>query len=173
MKTNVVLAVIAVIVVGVVAYLVLGMPGTKMQYPTATLPVWTPKPTPKPTPKTTPIPCSPFWMCDASGNPLPTVAPAQDIFQIKQCSQVGQFVGSEVVCQIPRAYCSYQPNSAGQPTFCNDVPYPNHNFTLVIWGSDWSLIDGDCVVIEGPVSMYQGKPQIVFQAADVNVSPCK
>ena len=65
-----------------------------------------------------------------------------------------------MTCRIQRAYCSYRPNVSGDPTFCNDAPYPNYNFTLLVWGSDWSDYNGQCLVIRGVVSVYGGKPQI-------------
>ena len=89
------------------------------------------------------------------------------------CSMMSDHVGELVKCKIPRAHCSYQPATAGSPTFCNDEPYPNNEFTLVIWGFDWSNADGDCMIVEGIISTYQGKPQIEFEADQVNVSHCE
>jgi len=59
-------------------------------------------------------------------------------------------------------------DSKGQPTFLNlDEPYPNHIFTIVIWGSDRDKF-GDIltkysvktVCVTGKISSYQGKPEI-------------
>lgn len=106
--------------------------------------------------------------------PTPTARPqVAAIDTTLPCSMMSSHVGELVKCKIPRAYCSYQPNTAGSPTFCNDEPYPNNEFTLVIWGFDWSNADGDCMIVEGIVSIYQGKPQIAFEADQVNISPCK
>jgi hypothetical protein len=69
-------------------------------------------------------------------------------------------VGERVSCQLPRAYCDYLPNVNGSPTFCNDRPYPNHDFQMVVWGEDWSALDGTCIVISGYVELYRGKLQI-------------
>ena len=76
------------------------------------------------------------------------------------CKDTYNMVGSTVKCKIPRAYCSYQYTTSGRPTFCNDAQYPNHNFILVVWGSDWSDLDGRCIIVSGRVSFYDGKPQI-------------
>src|SRR5579863_206499 len=59
-------------------------------------------------------------------------------------------------------------DSKGQPTFLNlDEPYPNHIFTIVIWGSDRGKF-GDIVTkyivkdvcATGKISSYEGKPEI-------------
>jgi micrococcal nuclease len=59
-------------------------------------------------------------------------------------------------------------DSKGQPTFLNlDEPYPNHIFTIVIWGSDKEKF-GDIlakysvknVCVTGKITSYQGKPEI-------------
>jgi len=63
----------------------------------------------------------------------------------------------------------YASGSNGQPTFLNfDYPYPNHTFTVVIWGtmrSNFSVAPerkyiSQNVCIEGYVESYKGKPQI-------------
>ena len=43
------------------------------------------------------------------------------------CKDTSNMIGSTVECLVPRAYCSYQPTSSGEPTFCNDSPYPNNS----------------------------------------------
>lgn len=58
--------------------------------------------------------------------------------------------------------------SKGQPTFLNlDQPFPNHIFTIVVWGSDrekfgaievkYSVKE---VCVTGKISNFQGKPEI-------------
>jgi Bacterial SH3 domain len=79
------------------------------------------------------------------------------------CGNTGSHIGEFVSCKIPRAYCSYQPGVSGSPTFCNDAPYPNNNFTLVVWGSDYSNYNGKCIIVSGLVTRYNGKPQIAAQ----------
>jgi regulator of RNase E activity RraA len=60
--------------------------------------------------------------------------------------------------------------SKGQPTFLNlDEPYPNHIFTIVVWGSDRSKF-GDIetkysvknVCVTGKIASYQGMPEIAI-----------
>ena len=76
------------------------------------------------------------------------------------CRNTNNYIGDYVTCKISRAYCSYQPNVSGSPTFCNDAPYPNHDFTYVIWDRDFSSLDGQCLLVSGYVSVYKGKSQI-------------
>lgn len=73
---------------------------------------------------------------------------------------MGQHIGERTSCQISRAYCSYEPGVKGAPTFCNDGRYPNYSFTLLVWGSNWSDLDGQCIVVSGLVVSYKGKPEI-------------
>lgn len=87
----------------------------------------------------------------------PYVIPTQTIIL---CANAPANTGKLITCKIPRAYCTYDPSSPGDPTFCNDARYPNHHFTLVVWGSDWSDLDGYCLLVSGYVTTYQGKPQI-------------
>lgn len=79
---------------------------------------------------------------------------------IMLCADTDSLIGEYAFCKIPVAYCFYQPGEAGSPTFCNDEPYPNHAFTLVVWGEDWSDYDGRCILVDGIVTTYGGKPQI-------------
>jgi hypothetical protein len=60
--------------------------------------------------------------------------------------------------------------SKGQPTFLNlDEPYPNHIFTVVVWGSDREKF-GDIeakygvknVCVSGKITSYQGLPEIAI-----------
>jgi uncharacterized protein YraI len=86
----------------------------------------------------------------------PFIFPTTDI---TLCSNAPLY--TNVTCKIRRAYCSYQPTTSGQPTFCNDLPYPNHQFALLVWGSDWSDLDGYCLIVSGYMDRYAGKRQIV------------
>jgi len=74
--------------------------------------------------------------------------------------EAANFVGQVVSVRIETVWCSYRAEISGSPTFCNDQLYPNHNFTFLMWGEDLSSFDQRCVVVEGLVEMYQGKPQI-------------
>ena len=69
-------------------------------------------------------------------------------------------IGEVVAVRLDKVYCSFQSRSNGTPTFCNDQPYPEHNFTFVVWGEDWSGYDGACVIVEGEIEEYDGKAQI-------------
>lgn len=61
-------------------------------------------------------------------------------------------------------------DSKGQPTFLNlDQPYPNHIFTIVVWGSDrvkFGAIEEKYrvkdVCVTGKIITYQGKPEIAL-----------
>jgi len=91
---------------------------------------------------------------------------------ILQCGDAESYAGTSITCTISRAHCSYQPGTSGSPTFCNDAPYPNHDFTLVAWDDDWSEYDGKCIVVNGTVSIYSGKPQIeAFSRSQVSNCP--
>lgn len=58
--------------------------------------------------------------------------------------------------------------SKGQPTFLNlDEPFPNHIFTIVIWGSDREKFGAievkysvKNVCVSGKIASFQGKPEI-------------
>jgi hypothetical protein len=106
-------------------------------------------------------------ICISSCTPTPT--PSTNALL---CKDTYNMVGSTVECKIPRAYCSYQPTTSGEPTFCNNAPYPNHNFTLLIWGEDWSDYDGKCIIVSGVISIYQDKPQIeAFGRSQISSCP--
>jgi hypothetical protein len=74
--------------------------------------------------------------------------------------QAINYVGEFISVRLESAQCSFQASINGTPTFCNDLPFPNHNFTFLVWGQDWSAFNKTCVVVEGLVELYQGKPQI-------------
>jgi len=101
-----------------------------------------------------------------SGNEVTIASPITPVLPISQatstsCSQADSFAGQTITCQIEQAHSSYRPDIDGSPTFCNDAPYPNQSFTLLVWGSDWSDLDGQCLLVTGLVSRYGGMPQIV------------
>lgn len=84
--------------------------------------------------------------------------PGEDLRAVVACSLAD--VGTAVTCRIGNAYCSYRPDVNGSPTFCNDAPFPNHSFTLLVWGQDWSDFDGQCLLVTGKITRFRGKPQI-------------
>jgi hypothetical protein len=63
----------------------------------------------------------------------------------------------------------YAASTKGRPTFLNlDKPYPNHIFTIVIWGNNRSKFGapesdykGKRVCVNGRIAEYRGVPQIV------------
>jgi hypothetical protein len=89
------------------------------------------------------------------------------------CKDTENLAGIRVTCTISYAYCSYKPSTTGSPTFCNDAPFPDHSFTLVAWGEDWSDYDGKCIVINnGLVSIRDDKPQIEASSrSQVSICP--
>lgn len=87
-------------------------------------------------------------------------------------SEASNFIGETAAVRIDKAFCSYRPDINGAPTFCNDKPYPKHTFTLLVWEEDWSHLDGKCLIVEGEVSEYDGKPQIIAENID-QVSLCE
>ena len=67
------------------------------------------------------------------------------------------------------ASATYAVRSRGKPTFLNlNKPYPNHVFTIVIWGSNRGkfknppevFFKGKEVCVTGLITTYRGKPQI-------------
>lgn len=108
------------------------------------------------------------FVCELNDS-APTQSPTTGVLL---CKDISKMAGSVVNCKITRAYCSYQPTTSGEPTFCNDAPYPNNNFTLFVWGEDWSDYDGKCIIINGTASIYQGKPQIeAFGRSQISSCP--
>ena len=90
----------------------------------------------------------------------------------RPCSEMDDQVGEYVTCRIERAYCDYLPAVNGQPTFCNDRPYPNHKFQMVVFGQDWSDLDGECLAVTGILETYNGRLQILAEIRS-QVSPCE
>lgn len=84
----------------------------------------------------------------------------------------GNFVGETVAVRIEKANCSYRPDVNGAPTFCNDQPFPNHSFALIVWGKDWTDFDGECIDVTGEIEEYEGKYEIIANSLD-QVNPCK
>jgi DNA/RNA endonuclease YhcR with UshA esterase domain len=76
---------------------------------------------------------------------------------------------SATVCGMV-ASAKFAANSRSQPTFLNlDRPYPNHVFTVVIFGSDRAkfgtpeiLLRGKRICVTGQISDYHGKPEVVL-----------
>ena len=123
---------------------------------------------PSPTPTDTPI----------LPTPTPTRTPTPTLLS-EPCGpdavpswQAEDWIGEIVTVQIDRAYCSYRPDINGSPTFCNDAPYPTHDFTMLVWDQDWSDYDRRCICVYGKVTPYKGKPEIVLESQS-DVSVCR
>jgi DNA/RNA endonuclease YhcR with UshA esterase domain len=75
---------------------------------------------------------------------------------------------SQTVCGMV-ASTNFAASSKGQPTFLNlNRSYPNHIFTVVIWGRDRprfknppeEFFDKKRICVTGEITTYRGKPQI-------------
>ena len=86
-------------------------------------------------------------------------------------SEASSAVGRRVTVCGGVSGASYQSGVNGKPTFINfDKPFPNHTFTVVIWGDNRGNFSpppeqqfggGTCVRVTGLVETFQGDPQIV------------
>lgn len=76
------------------------------------------------------------------------------------CFDTVDRIGDHISCRLEKAYCDYLPDVDGSPTSCNDRPYPDHTFTLIILGEDWSEFDGQCLIVSGFLEVYRGALQI-------------
>ena len=141
-------------------------PSPTVVEPSSPTPTNTPSrpPTPTPTPTDTLTPPTP--------TPTPTPTSTSCGPRAVPSEQAGDYIGQIVTVQIDRAYCSYRPDVNGSPTFCNDAPYPTHDFTMLVWDQDWSDYDGRCICVYGKVTPYKGKPQIVLESRS-DVSVCR
>ena len=79
-------------------------------------------------------------------------------------------VGSNKTVCGPVAGATYTQRSSGQPTFINmDKPYPDHSFTIVIWGANRKYFNvpperaytNQRVCATGLIESYRGRPQIM------------
>lgn len=99
---------------------------------------------------------------------------ADDCVEGRSCQEAKLYIGEfETVQGV--FYCSYRPDVSGQPIFCNcPVPYPNHDFTALIWGSERPifesclggpseiLLDNRKFSVSGLIEEYDDKPQIIL-----------
>lgn len=80
---------------------------------------------------------------------------------------------SATVCGIV-ASVHFASGSSGSPTFVNlDKPYPNHIFTVLIWGDDLPKFkenpikwQGKKACATGTITSYKGVPEIVAKSQD-------
>jgi len=83
---------------------------------------------------------------------------------------VGEFA---MVCGVI-ASARYARDSRGEPTYLNfDKPYPDQDFTVVIWGQDRREfavapedLEGYKACVYGKVDQYRGKAQIVARRGE-------
>jgi hypothetical protein len=89
-------------------------------------------------------------------------------------SEAASHVGETMEVCGHVASAAYFASVKGSPTFLNvDRPYPDQNFTVVIWGSARSrfadapekTFDGKSICVTGLIETYRGKPQIVVKDA--------
>ena len=108
------------------------------------------------------------WGC----GPAPTPTPPVD--QVISCEEARAHIGEFKTVQGV-FYASYRPDVRGEPTFLNcPVPYPNHDFTALIWGDERSVfqsclggapevvLDNREVRVSGLIEPYEGKPEIIL-----------
>ena len=63
-------------------------------------------------------------------------------------------------------------STRGTPTFINlDAPYPNQDFTILIWGSDRAAVGvlprvGSRVCAFGTIQDYRGVPEIIVKSSN-------
>ena len=101
---------------------------------------------------------------------LSSVSSAQEKFISP--ADAHKYVGEKKTVCGQVASATYAARSRRQPTFLNlDRPYPNHIFTVVIWGSDRNkfktppetLFKAKTICVTGVIDVYRGKPQIIVR----------
>lgn len=78
-------------------------------------------------------------------------------------------VGESVTVCGMVASTKFAESTRRQPTFLNlDRPYPDHIFTVLIWGADRSKFgtperdyQGKRICVRGVIKLYRGKPEII------------
>jgi len=100
---------------------------------------------------------------------LPFTSPAQDC--TATAFEAHELVGEEAtVCGVVTQVNAPR-NIRGNPVYMNmGDKFPNHAFTVVIWGSDVEKFDYDLkdltnkrIAVTGVVTEFRGKPQIVVK----------
>ena len=76
------------------------------------------------------------------------------------------YLGQRVIVRIEHANCNFRADVNGAPTFCNDKPFPEHDFTLLVWGEDWGFLDGACIQVEGVIEAFEGRAEIIAEDLD-------
>ena len=91
---------------------------------------------------------------------------------VEPCFEAVNRVGDQITCRMGKAYCDYFPEVEGHPTVCIDRPAPDHIFSLVTFGNDWTEYDGQCLIVSGNLEADRGMLQIQAHDRD-QVSPCQ
>jgi len=114
--------------------------------------------------------CAPASVGNTAGDSAAVVAddlvPVATPRVVIPAERAADYVRKVMLVRLDPAYCTYEPEVSGSPTFCNDQPYPNHTFTMVVWDQDWSYLDGKCIVVEGEIEIYEGRPEIIAESLD-------
>lgn len=137
------------------------LPETTIVIATEIVPTITPVPTTRPT-QTAPRPAR---------RPTEAVEQEEEIGWVLS-GNAWDFLGQVITVRVEQSHCAYKPGINGAPTFCNDQPYPNHGFTFLVWGKDWSHFDQTCVLVTGEIVEYDGKLQIVVEEEE-QIIPCE
>ena len=112
----------------------------------------------------------------STSNNISNISTAQNIpsTQNQNASSISSRDANSYISQIatvcgPVVDSRFAAASKGQPTFLNfDYPYPNHTFTIVIWGQNRTNFSSPPekkymsknICIDGYIDSYNGKPQI-------------
>jgi hypothetical protein len=91
---------------------------------------------------------------------------------VEPCFEAVNRIGDQITCRMEKAYCDYFPEVEENPTVCIDRPAPDHIFSLVIFGKDWTEYDGQCLIVSGYLEVDRGMLQIQAQNRD-QVASCK
>lgn len=86
--------------------------------------------------------------------------------------QASKHIGDKVTVCGKVAGINFRTHARGNPTFINlDKPYPNHIFTIVIWGKDIKkfmpilekVTVNSKLCVTGTIEEYRGKPQTIVE----------
>lgn len=136
-------------------------------------------PTERPTPAPTPSPA-----IAATPSPAATAAPVTSRTKrvpaipkkATTAKQAGNNIGKTKTVCGKVATATYAKSTTGRPTYLNlDKPYPRQIFTILIWSEYRSLYKrapeklfrGKTVCVRGPISTYNGTPQIIARGSKV------
>jgi hypothetical protein len=75
------------------------------------------------------------------------------------CFDTVNRIGDHISCKLEKAYCDYF-SALDSLTSCSDRPSPDHTFTLIVLGQDWSDYEGQCIIVSGYLEVERGALQI-------------